>query len=174
MKKICPKCKVNKPLSEFGLRKNGHSKDGREYTCKKCIATYAKERRHANWDKTQLTQKRYFNSPKGIYKILKRKILYYGKKSFNLDQDEFIEWYTNTPKICHYCDIPIEIWNKLDRPHSKRYKRLTIDRLNSKVGYQLDNIVLACFTCNIIKSDLLTPEEMREISQKYIKPKWNV
>lgn len=174
MKRICPKCKILKPLNDFGIHKSSHTGNGHSYTCKSCNAIYVKNRRIKFKEKYKIQQLRFQNSPKGIYKILKRKIKFYGKKSFNLEQDDFIKWYDNIPKTCHYCDVSEEKWKILNNPYSKRYKRLTIDRLNSKIGYQINNIVLACFRCNIIKSDLLSAKEMKEIAQKYIKPKWHL
>ena len=173
MNKICPKCKEFKDLSAFGKRSTGHSKDGLSYVCKKCLAKIMYQDRIINRERHRKHQLVFQNSPKGVYKILKRKIKFGGKKSFDLEQQEFIEWYEKSIKKCSYCKITQKEWNSLNNPYSKRYIRLTVDRKNSNIGYQINNIVLACFRCNIIKSDIITYEEMIEIGQKYIRPKWD-
>jgi len=71
-----------------------------------------------------------------------------------------------TEHICEYCGILEEIWLL------KNKKKLEIDRKIVKSGYVLGNIVWACRNCNIIKSDILTYEEMKEIGKKYLEPKW--
>jgi len=50
--------------------------------------------------------------------------------------------------------------------------RLTIDRIDNKKGYIKGNICLACARCNLIKSNILSFNETREICQRYVKPKW--
>jgi len=50
--------------------------------------------------------------------------------------------------------------------------RLTIDRIDNNFGYKINNIVLACGRCNLIKSNFFSSKEMKEIGQKYVKTKW--
>lgn len=46
MKKICPRCKRELPLSSFGKLKT--SKDGLQYTCKECLNKHNKDYRSKN------------------------------------------------------------------------------------------------------------------------------
>ncbi|GAH12301.1 unnamed protein product [marine sediment metagenome] len=88
-------------------------------------------------------------------------------------RDEFVKWYSKQKRECHYCGIPEEILIQLPEfQRGKSYQRLEIDRMDNLKSYQLDNITLACPMCNVIKNKLLNVEEMEEIGQKYIKPKW--
>jgi 5-methylcytosine-specific restriction endonuclease McrA len=50
---------------------------------------------------------------------------------------------------CIYCHIPF------DEDHQR-----TRDRKDSSVGYTADNVVLACRTCNVVKNNILTYDEM--------------
>lgn len=50
--------------------------------------------------------------------------------------------------ICHYCSGPLEACG------------VGLDRIDNKKGYILGNIVPCCGTCNKIKGDRLTSEEM--------------
>ena len=109
-------------------------------------------------------------NPYSIMSILKRN----AKKrniDFSITREEFIKWWTSQEQKCVYCDIPIERMAVADRT-KKLSKRLSIDRIDNNKGYNISNIVLSCLKCNFIKSNLFTFEEMKEIGQKYIKPKW--
>jgi len=86
-------------------------------------------------------------------------------------KEQFIEWHINQNKNCFYCDIPLEIWELLYSGHQNKFS-LSIDRKDGDLGYTPFNMVFACSQCNIIKNNILTSSEMREIAQKYIKPKW--
>jgi hypothetical protein len=77
---------------------------------------------------------------------------------------DYYPWYENTPKKCYYCGITEEELSKLSL---KKGKKLQIERIDPTKGYTLDNIVLACYKCNSIKSNIFTAEEMKEIAQKY-------
>jgi hypothetical protein len=65
MKKVCSKCKINKPLKDY--YKNAGHKDGRQSKCKSCSNAYFKS------DKGKLAQVKYNKSDKGKSLIAKRK-----------------------------------------------------------------------------------------------------
>jgi hypothetical protein len=58
-------------------------------------------------------------------------------KDWTLSYDEAMMFWN---KECHYCGDEVE--------------GLHLDRINSEVGYQLDNVVSACGVCNIMKYTL--------------------
>lgn len=110
-----------------------------------------------------------------IYKMLLKNNKNKKRGKSILSRDEFIKWWNAQEKKCFYCDIKEE--DLKDSPSStifknKKTRRLTIDRLDSSKGYELNNILLACMRCNVIKSNFFNVEEMREIGQRYVKPKW--
>lgn len=82
---------------------------------------------------------------------------------------DFKKWYEYTPKICHYCDLPQE-YLKICYPESVQ-DRLSIDRKDNG-QYSSGNLCIACYTCNLMKSNVLNEQEMLEIGHQYIKPKW--
>lgn len=51
-------------------------------------------------------------------------------------------------QICHYCNGPLNETG------------VALDRKDNTKGYILDNVVPCCFSCNKVKSDVLTYEEM--------------
>lgn len=91
---------------------------------------------------------------------------------FDMTVDEFEDWYGKQKLQCAYCDIPQDkITDNQDIMPNRNIHRLTIDRIVNN-GYSIDNICLACARCNLIKSNVLSFAEAREIGQKYVKPKW--
>jgi 5-methylcytosine-specific restriction endonuclease McrA len=111
-------------------------------------------------------QEVYRNSAIGAYRIITRRA-----KKHNLplcSKEEFIEWYAKTPKVCSYCDLDEKFMGRVE----KRKTHLTLDKLIPRKGYTLDNIVFACRRCNLTKSNFFTAEEMKQIAQKYIKPRF--
>lgn len=75
--------------------------------------------------------------------------------SFSLNISEFKEI---TSKNCIYCgDIPRHY--SLTNEHS-RYLYNGIDRMDNKIGYELNNVVPCCVLCNYAKGSRLSYEEM--------------
>jgi len=159
--KTCPRCGGIKPTTVFS--KDKKRPDGLNFYCKDCCNKMAKE---------------YRDSPRGIYQNIKGRSTWmekhnYGRfKPINLTRNEFINWYESEPKICAYCDLAeSDLWI-LQEEFDNRVERLTVDCKDNSLGYQLDNIVLACERCNFIKGNLFDFDTMREIGQTYVKPIW--
>ena len=108
--------------------------------------------------------RKYLLTANGIYSHLKyeskrRKIkILFTKK-------EFEHWYNKQEQICYYCARTVKeiINDKKERINVKF--RLSIDRKNNKKGYTINNIVLACYRCNCIKSEYFTAKEMLKIGK---------
>ncbi len=86
-----------------------------------------------------------------------------------LTLEEYLK-FDKTKKICAYCGIPKgkikDIYPKI------KVKNITIDRMDVSKGYEKNNICWACMPCNMIKSVFLTHTEMKEVGERYMKPKW--
>ena len=139
-----------------------YEKEHPDYFNQKAKEFYQRNKEHIN----EMRRK----NPKSLYSTLKRNAGIRGLE-LKLTKKEFIYWWIQQEQKCVYCDIPIERLAITDIK-KKLSKRLSIDRKDNNRGYEKDNIVLACLRCNFIKSNLLTFDEMQEIGQKYIKPKW--
>jgi hypothetical protein len=98
---------------------------------------------------------------KGIYIHLKDKSMQRNIK-FNIKQEDFITWYNNQDKICVYCK---RTEKEIINDKNKKSYRLSIDRKDNNIGYTLDNIVLACYRCNMIKSAEFTFAQMLKIGK---------
>ena len=103
---------------------------------------------HANKELVASKYKEYSLSPKGIY-VHKQASAYYIGIGFNLEEQVFINWFITQPQTCYYCG---KSFNE-EIPALHR----TIDRKDNKQGYSLNNIVLACRSCNARKRQ--KPEE---------------
>lgn len=111
-------------------------------------------------------------TPKGVYTNLLRSA---KKRGLDICQRQsFVVWHNSIKKTCAYCDIPVELVNKFDPllPGGRPNQRLTVDRIDPKVGYVMGNMTLACFRCNATKSDFFNSSEMRILAQQFIKPRW--
>ena len=153
--KTCTRCGETKPLSDFG--KHSITKDGLNHWCRACNA-----KRGRVWRGT----------PAGIFTTIKARNAYYNDHPFKISKEDFIEWYEKTPKICVYCDAPEEISIPFYKKYGAQADRLSIDCSDNSMGYVKGNLTLACHRCNGIKSDFFSYDEMLEIGQRFVKPKW--
>lgn len=153
--KKCTRCDRLLPLTAFGKHRLSH--DGHAWQCKECNKQRARE-----WAKT----------PMGIYSHLKGLNKYYNRRPVVISKEDFVEWYVAQPKFCAYCDIPEELVWIMREYYGVHADRLTIDCMDNSTSYVKGNLVLSCMNCNRMKSKVLTFDEMRDVGQKYIKPKW--
>jgi hypothetical protein len=71
------------------------------------------------------------------------------KNTFNLTFEEASELYKSN---CYYCSRPP--LNKVKLYTGNSYNYSGIDRINSTIGYEKDNVVPCCFDCNRGKSNM--------------------
>lgn len=153
--KRCTKCGETKHPSEF--YKHRITKDGLTHQCKECQKN---------------KYKKYLKTPSGTYTNIKARVKHFKNKTFNISREDFIEWYNEQIKVCVYCNIKEEDLSKLNDSIISHANRLTVDCVENELGYVGGNLALACMRCNYLKNDFLSFREMREIGQKYVKPKW--
>lgn len=119
-------------------------------------------------DKKWRRQKQSGDDPKYIFKSLKANAKKRGVL-FEWTREEWMEWYPTQSRVCVYCEIPI---GRVSGKGSVAPNAISIDRKNNDKGYSVENCVLCCRKCNTIKNKVFSYEEMLEIGQKYMKPKW--
>lgn len=166
MKKTCASCKVSRLIELFPLKVKGGDK--RYEYCKEC----ARKKNKVSYGKHKEKHK------KRVYEYQKANGWHYRKKwaaehvaerkyaSLKhrckgkvevMPREVFLAWFKSQKLECTYCGIQLT-------------KMSQIDRMNPKLGYIEGNITLACLRCNMIKNNFFTPEQMKEIAEKYIKP----
>lgn len=151
--KVCTRC--GKLLDESQFSKEKRTKDGLRRQCKSCDKEYA-------WA--------YYHNADSIGRLLHRmrntKVRAKNKGiSFTIDYHEYIGWFRLQPKNCYYCGSPLT-----NGKHTKhKLTDMTLDRKNPNQGYSLQNIVLCCRRCNMIKGNWFTEQQMLEIANKYLR-----
>ena len=173
--RICSQCHEEKTLDNF--YKQEKYKDGYTPRCKKCIAKYNKW-----WAKNNPEKIKQYSIDYRKKKVAEdcSKFRFYQLKgeakkrglSCDISEEDFIIWYDGKSNTCAYCNIPLDILRKLGKTYSLYSNRFSIDRMDNSKGYGLDNIVLACFRCNYVKSDLFSYDEMKDIIGPLMSNKW--
>jgi hypothetical protein len=100
----------------------------RWFRCTPCNINYKKIIAKRNKDKHQ-----YHKQPKGKYMIYKNGALRRNHE-FTLTVEEFTEFWQ---KGCYYCGTIIET--------------IGLDRKDNSKGYNIDNVLACCATCNMMK-----------------------
>ena len=134
-KKICPSCDEKKDPKEFQIDR--HKKIGLFTYCRECGNSRSRVYCKENNEKQRKRYRKYINksSKKLTYRYQQyKKGAEKRSISFNISIDEFSKFWR---KNCSYCDSEIET--------------IGLDRVNSKSGYEIDNIVPCCFDCNNLK-----------------------
>ena len=143
--RVCNKCKVEKPLSEYGKDKNGL--DGYTYLCKECRRAANKAWRAANKDKVKEInlrskdrRKNYYNSGKGVESSRRAHL----KRKFNMTLEEYNVMSEAQDHKCYICGKS-EMNNKnkvlcVDHNHETGAVRgLLCGLCNTGLGNFLDN-----------------------------------
>lgn len=88
--------------------------------------------------------------------------LKYGSKvrgrELDMCVEDFVEWGMKQTPICFYCRHPVEL-----NGGRGNINLFTLDRLDCKGSYRLNNIVFCCFMCNLTRRDIFSVEEMKQL-----------
>ena len=84
---------------------------------------------------------------------------------FDLSREEFTNMITSK---CYYC-AKLNSNSRKDRLSDDLLYYNGVDRLDSNLGYDSDNTVACCSTCNYMKGTLTVPEFMDQVSLIYSK-----
>lgn len=110
-----------------------------------------KEWRANNPDKVKQYCRRYFDKKSSTpsYRLNKAK---QDAKSRNLEFTLTLDEYSKLIELsCYYCDGYF----------GKVTKGTGLDRIDSNLGYTIDNVVSCCATCNHLKSNVFTQDETK-------------
>jgi len=106
-------------------------------------------------EKKRVTNKKHAQTPGGRYSVLRSHTITNGK-SFTLTKEEYIELTSNP---CYYCNY------ELGTPVKEAGG---LDRLDIAKGYEPNNCVSCCRTCNTLRFTNLTPEETKIVVRTII------
>lgn len=134
--KICTSCDEEKSLDLFPTANK--AKGTKEGKCKKCKAYYKKKWHADNRDYIK-------NRPAVRWQRSKNAAKRRGK-SWNIEKNIYFDL---IKKECYYCKGNLPLFG------------VGLDRLDSGIGYQLDNVVPCCQMCNQGRNEHFTPEEWK-------------
>lgn len=88
------------------------------------------------------------------------------KSRLALSEAEFVAWYTAQRDCCHYCGTTFDELRRLRlrRPFGY-YVSWDIDRKDSLRPYELGNLALSCFMCNMAKGSYFSAAEAQVVGQ---------
>lgn len=152
--KICKRCEVDRPASEFS--RSTRAKSGLQTYCKPCHADMQRNDpgRTARYERYKASR-----PAENMHRHLRRRADKHGVECCSMDV--FSAWFSVQVKSCVYC-------GDSDATAREKYGHaLHVDRKEAEYGYVPSNICLACHRCNVVKSRYLTHEQMLEIAQTY-------
>lgn len=145
MNKIkCRRCLEEKELNEFNNSKSARL--GKQTICRECAHIEHKIYADKNRDLIRAKQRIYCSKNREKIKLRVNQFNFKFKeykreakrrnRSFTLTENQFkLFWQQN----CFYCNSEI--------------KSIGLDRIDSKLGYEINNIVPCCYICNVMKLD---------------------
>jgi hypothetical protein len=161
MEKICSKCKVSKLIKDFGVDRK--TKSGYKFWCKECSVAFNREWRASNRTLARELDKKYRTKNKEKIKIKNK------RRYQNLTLDQKFEMLVNTAKKRKQfeCSISVEyvksIWQKQEgrcaytklplTADANQLTTMSLDRIDSDVGYVEGNVQLVCVSINRMKLD---------------------
>lgn len=154
VKKVCSTCKVEKPIEEFTSNKSMPS--GFMSYCKDCNNKRNKIYRSNN---TNLTR-----ACKRVFSYINRR----GRvKSIEVEIDYIfiMNLYESQKGLCAYTKEKLELG-------SGKHNTLSVDRIDSSLGYLKNNVVLTTWQVNNCKQSL-SLKEFRDLCRKIIQNEEN-
>lgn len=146
--RVCTACGQEKELeTEFRKQRNG--KYGRQSACKECVKEQLKEyrktpegkRKHREYQRKHREKpgykekhESYRHTPSAAWKRYRYDAEKRGVQ-FSLSVDDFKNLFHNQP--CFYCGCD--------------FNKIGVDRIDNDLGYEQENVVSCCPTCNIMK-----------------------
>lgn len=154
----CKICGEYLPEDAFNIspHKNKYRR-GRDTRCKKCRTTQSRMSRNIK------------TGSAGINRIMQERFLAAKLRSskkeiaFDISEEYLHELLLNQQGKCAITGIELTF----DLGKGRKYTNVSIDRINSNLGYIKDNVQLVCMVINQMKSDL-TLEELKYFCKKLI------
>jgi hypothetical protein len=142
----CSKCGLIKDFDEFSVNRRGRRYEYKLSYCFSCRREQMEESLNGNSD-------RFLSDRHNRLCLRSRKMMI----ECVITKKEFIDQYEAQRGLCFYTDKPL----RLVVGSGKNPDSLSVDRIDPRIGYTLNNVVLCCTRINTIKSNML-PDELRE------------
>jgi len=158
--KQCPKCKQVKSLDEFYLNKKKNVYLSWCKTCGKARAVKSRQELRSSNDPKQLLMKRFYDFLSVSPRHKKKGI----PLEFTLTINDLKNQYEKQGGKCYYTGVEMKI-KRLEDP-SRSLFSISLDRINSDIGYLPENIVFCCWGVNALKGTS-TPEIMYQALKSF-------
>ena len=177
MTKLCRKCNMEKPDTDFPINRSKPS--GRQSNCKDCTKKYTRDWKRKNINKNHvyhdLSEFMIVESNTDKVKFEKYYITLNGRASHMLNNAkrralnkgiEFSlskDWITDRLRsgVCEVTKIPFEIRINGGKGHTENSFAPSIDRIDSSKGYTAENCQLVCWIYNRAKGAFPLPDLLR-------------
>lgn len=143
MNKVCIKCDMDKPLTDF--HKNKQNRDGLSHQCKKCKCEVAKQHRLANPERYKERAADYYQRNKSE---VKRKTRNYSlKKKYGISGPDYDHILAEQNGLCAICKRKVACKGRdnlyVDHCHDTgKVRGLLCQKCNSALGLFNDNLRL--------------------------------
>lgn len=147
----CPQCQLDKNIEEFG--KCASYAIGRKYICKSCEAAANRRSRAANksWvDQQQELRQTLSGCLRSVFQSAKSRAKN-KSLSFTMTKENLIALYENQKGTCAVTGLRMSFETGV-RMHHNPFK-VSLDRIDSGLGYDVGNIQLVCGAVNRAKTD---------------------
>jgi hypothetical protein len=134
--KVCFRCKTEKSTNLFF--KHHQTSDGLHSWCKSCC-TIGNNRSRAKQNSTIQGRAVVFlrNAKKSAEK---------RNQEFSLNVEDIVDFWNKQDKICAYSGLEMTL-------EAGKFNTVSIERIDSKIGYTKENTLLVCQAVNRMKSD---------------------
>jgi hypothetical protein len=141
---LCLKCKIYNPIEDFSKQANNFHRVGRKSRCKKCIDAQTLKRKQTA--RGHLTIRRLLLERWHAIKdrVKKQKI------TLDFQYDFLLELWEKQNGKCAISGIDMTYKMGFGRTPTN----VSVDRINSNIGYDKNNIQLVCMAVNQMKNDL--------------------
>lgn len=136
--KICAKCDEKSDVSNFFRHKE--TNDGFHSWCKKCC-------RIGNLKSRVKKYSTFEGRITVLLRTCKTSSIKRGGQEMTLTRESLLELWEKQKRLCFYTDIEMDTQPEL-------FNSVSVERVDSKIGYTKENVVLVCNVINRMKSDL--------------------
>jgi hypothetical protein len=147
--KICSKCFILKPVTEF--IQNKECTDGHTNVCHKCNNKYWKEQRKLKPKEYAERAQKSIN--KHSHRIWARNTLFdHNKKGYKINiKLNDLEKLAKETIHCLFCKTPLD-WSR-GKKGGPKYNSPSLDRMNNEKNLTLNNVMIICKQCNASKQN---------------------
>ena len=150
---ICLKCNRFKHESEFGIDNRKKNRNFKHSYCKECNTKVTIFNRHFNKKSKDFSLDKYFNYKVNECRNRSKKVNRY----FDLTKEDLFDIFYSQKGLCAITKIPMTF----NYGNGRCVSNLSIDRIDSSLGYTKLNIQLVCDIINTMKSNLSSKDFVR-------------